>query len=170
MAEPLKQVNNVAFTSGSHPRKGLAYALLSIPVGMILWVIIWQMGFIASISSFAIAWLAIYLYRVGARSSVTRKVLPYLIAIIVVGVVLSFIAGMASDAVDFYNNKNSLSGMGTIFSGDFWSFFFDNLFNNPDLWASYTSDIIMSVVFAAIGLYGIVRDLFMVKKPAAVKS
>jgi hypothetical protein len=44
------------------------------------------------------------------------------------------------------------------FSSDFWSFVLDN-FTSSELWSAYTTDILLSLVFAALGTGGLIKDL-----------
>jgi hypothetical protein len=141
-------------------RKGLSLALLSIPVGIVLWVILWNFGFIASIVSFAIAWLAVYLYKLGAKKEVGRRAAPYLLAIVLVGIILAFLSGVALDALKFYVEGTDLSELDALFTADYWSFFFANILTNGELWSSYAVDIIVSIAFGILGCFSIFRSLF----------
>ena len=141
-------------------KKGLALSFLVIPIGVVLWVILWRFGFIASVVSFAMAWLAVYLYGVGAKAPVSRRVAPYLLGIIAVGVLVAFVAGIASDAADFYVKDTDMSQWGALLAPEYWAYFADNLFNNGELISSYLGDLAISVVFALIGCFSIVKGLF----------
>lgn len=149
---------------GNHARTGLLLALLSIPTGIVLWIILWNFGFMASFVSFVIAWLAVYLYTLGSKKEVSKRTAPYLLAIILVGIVLSFIGGMALDAVKFYVEGSDVGLMQAILTTDFWLFFADNLFSNGELWSSYVVDIIIALVFGVLGCFGIVKYLFIPEK------
>ncbi|MEO7016604.1 MAG: hypothetical protein ABI130_05820 [Leifsonia sp.] len=47
--------------------RGIALSLLVMPVGVVLWVLIWNVGFIASIVSYGVAFAEVWLYRSGRR-------------------------------------------------------------------------------------------------------
>ena len=85
-------------TKPIHPRRGLALALLAIPAGVTAWVLLWQFGFIASVVAWGIAAGAAWLYRIGASQDVTKAAAPYIITIILLGVILAFLGGIVSDA------------------------------------------------------------------------
>lgn len=157
---------------GGRIRNGLLLASLSIPVGIVLWVILWNYGFMASFVAFAIAWLAVYLYKLGAKKDVSKQSAPYLLAIILVGIVLSFLGGMALDAVRFYVEGTDQSLLQAIVTADFWAFFAGNIFGNAELWSSYAVDIIIALAFGVLGCFSIVKYMFVPDKTAtpAVKK
>lgn len=135
---------------------GLSMALLAIPAGVILWVIIWRMGFVASIVSFAIAAGAVWLYEKGSKTEITKNELLPIIFIILAGVILAFISGIASDAWDGYVEIGKTEDLSGIL---FTDFFFTNL-GKSELWSLYVNDIIMTIGFTALGTFGVLRDLF----------
>lgn len=142
-------------------KQGLLLSLLVIPIGIFLWVVLWSFGFMASFVSFAIAWLAIYLYTLGAKKEVTRRAAPYILTVIVAGIVLAFLGGMASDAVLFYVDGTDMSQWSAILSVDYWMFFVENLLSNGELWSSYFVDILIALAFGLLGCFSIVKDLFI---------
>lgn len=151
----LKLGGNMA--KSNNQSRGLLAALLAIPLGILIWVFLWQYGFIASIAAFAIAYVAVWLYNWGSGSEVTKSVAPYLMGIIVLGVILAFLSGMVSDAWAAYTTE--LEGKEGFFSADFWILFADNL-TRADLWGSYTMDIVISIAFAALGAGGVIFNLY----------
>ena len=56
--------------------RGVLFSLLAIPVGVAAAVLIWQLGFIASITSFAIAAGAAWLYTRGAGAAPRAGLIP----------------------------------------------------------------------------------------------
>ena len=133
--------------------RGLLFSLAAIPLGVAAAVLIWQLGFIASITSFAIAAGAAWLYTRGA-GSVPRVGLVPLIVVIVAGVVASFLAVVISDMVHFYNTPEGAE-LG-------WpsatSFVMGNLFA-PEVLGTYGTDMAMFGVFAALGVFSTLRRL-----------
>lgn len=136
--------------------RGLLLASLVIPAGVALWVLLWQFGFIASIVAFGISYGAIWLYEKGAKAPVTKSVAPALLAIMAAAVILAFLGGIVSDA--WYAYVNELDGKQGFFSADFWMMVADNL-TRAELWSIYAVDIVISVVFAAFGAWGVVMGL-----------
>jgi hypothetical protein len=133
--------------------RGLLFSLAAIPLGVAAAVLIWQLGFIASITSFAIAAGAAWLYTRGAGSAPRVGLVP-LIAVIVAGVVASFLAVVVSDMVHFYNTPEGAE-LG-------WpsatSFVMGNLFA-PEVLGTYGTEMAMFGVFAALGVFGTLRRL-----------
>lgn len=149
---------------------GLLLSLIVIPVGIALWVVIWSFGFMASFVSFAIAWLAIYLYTLGAKREVARRVAPYVLGVIITGIILAFLGGMASDAVGFYVEGTDTTQWNAILSTDYWMFFVDNLLHNGELWSSYFIDLMVAIGFGLLGCYSTVKDLFIPQAPVAIEA
>jgi len=147
--------------------KGLLWAALAIPVSAIAWVLVWQLGFIASVVSFGMAWLMGWLYTRGAGRAPSRRAAVPLLVLVVVGVAVSFLAGLASDAASVYAETTQTDAMQAITSGDFWSFYFDNL-GHADLWSGYAGDLTVSILFAAAGTFSFVRTLFVKQEGAKV--
>ncbi|HEY7720204.1 MAG TPA: hypothetical protein VIB11_00075 [Pedococcus sp.] len=133
--------------------RGVLLALLAVPVGVAATVLVWQLGFIASITSFAIAAGASYLYVRGAGTAPRAGLVP-LILVILTGVVLSFLAVVAADAVAYYNTPEGAE-LG-------WpsatSFVLAHLFD-PSVLGSYGSELAMFGVFAVLGTFGTLRRL-----------
>jgi len=140
---------------GTAPREnvglGLAAALLAVLGGMVLTVVLWRIGFIAGLSSFAIAGGGTLLYVKGAGAA-PRRGLPPLLLLIVLGVVASFFAIVASDLWDVYGKLN-LDGVESRFT-----FVKDNLFHG-ELLRHYGKDAAMFAVFAVLGMFGTMRRL-----------
>ncbi len=132
-------------TTPNH-KKGILLALLAVPIAMILWVIIWRMGYVASLVAFALAWGVVWLYEKGAGSAPDKKSAPYLAGIIILGVIVSFAAGIVSDGHDFYTSKDG----GSLSSIDAVNAAIGQL-GNGELWGSYANDAVMAFVFGAFG-------------------
>jgi hypothetical protein len=137
--------------------RGLVFSLAAVLGGIALTVVIWRLGFIASITSFALAAGAVFLYVRGA-GSVPRKGLAPLVLLILAGVVASFFAVIASDAWDAYD-KFVVPGTQTR-----WDFLTDNVFRGEVI-SSYGKDMAMFGVFAVLGIFSIMRRLM--SRPAA---
>jgi hypothetical protein len=121
-------------------------------------VLIWKLGFVASITSFLIAGAAGWLYVKGAGAVPRKGWLPLLV-VILVGVAASFFAIVGADLVEYYNTPDGQS-LGYPSVVDFVS---SNLFNG-DVLGSYGRDLAMFLLFAALGVFGTVRRLLGVRK------
>lgn len=133
--------------------RGVALSLLVIPLGAAAWLILWNMGFIASIVSFGIAAGAVALYRGGSKHPVNRTAFWALIIVILVAVVVSFFVGVAADIAKFLEMDAGTA----VVSGEFWDTYWINIFDNPDMWDSYGNDILMSLLFTGLGCFTVLR-------------
>lgn len=151
-----------AATQTPNPTLGRLLSLLVIPVGVALWVLLWNWGFMASIVSFAIAYGAVWLFQFGAKTTPSRGDAFFLMAVILVGVIAAFVGGMISDAWQAW--KGMVFENASFFSAEFWSFVSANLFNNSELWGSYMTDILIALVFGALGAGPLIKNLVMPPK------
>lgn len=138
--------------------RGILFSLAAIPLGMAASVLIWKLGFIASITSFLIAGVAGWLYVRGAGAAPRKGWLP-LLAVIVGGVAASFFAIVAADLVEAYNTpEGQAAGYPSVVE-----FVSANLFYGEVL-KSYGTDLVMFLAFAALGVFGTVRRLLGVRR------
>lgn len=135
--------------------RGTIFALAALPVGVILWMVIWSLGFLASIVSFAAAFLAAKLYVAGARSLGRRG--AWVVAGVTASTILvSFGGGVWLDAVAYLG-------------GEPWTMVMDpepfalieyNFYNNPDFMGGYLKDFLMALLFGGLGCFFTLRQLF----------
>jgi hypothetical protein len=142
-------------------RKGALLALGGPIVGIILWVVIWQFGFIASTVAFVMAWLTIWLYKKGA-GGVDKKSLEVIIPYIVIGLVLAFIAVFSLDSAYYAQGEvDGLKGQDIwqiLTSASFWSFNLTSLLSPYDV-GQYAVDIIISAAFGVFGTYSTIKSV-----------
>lgn len=125
--------------------RGSLLALVAVPIGMIVAALIWQVGFIASISTLVMAALLPILYRRGSGGRI-RKGIPVIIGLAVIGTVLSFFAVVTGDLIKAYQGF----GPGDRASyGSFAEFWSTNIFYGPVL-KSYSKDAALFVLFAVL--------------------
>jgi hypothetical protein len=141
--------------------RGALFALGGPVVGIILWVILWHAGFIASIATFALAWLTVWLYKQGA-GGIDRKSLYVILPYIAVGFLLSIVAGMVYDllriAFEESADARDMGTWGLLTDSSFWSYIWGNLTYGVFL-KEYTTDILISLALGGLGVYGTVRDV-----------
>jgi hypothetical protein len=135
--------------------RGIALALLIIPIGVVAWTILWNIGFIASIVSWGVAAGALWLYRVGSKARVTRGAFWAIVAIVVVTVVLSLLAGIFSDLASAVD----VPLFEALTRSDFWRLFGENVFDNPEMWQAYLPQVVLALLFAALGCFMTIRRL-----------
>ncbi len=98
---------------------GLLLSLVAIPVGVVLWVIIWNFGFVSALVGFAIAGLAVFLYKKGSGGPIGLAGIVGVVIITLVALMLSFVAGLASD----YSRMQGLNLLSALGNSEFWSDF-----------------------------------------------
>ncbi|MCI0156275.1 hypothetical protein KNO15_06145 [Leifsonia shinshuensis] len=141
------------YSQGERVGRGIALALLVVPVGVVVWTLLWQIGFIASIVSWGVAIAAVWLYRVGSKARVTRAAAGGIITIVVVTVVLSLLAGMFTDLA----SAIPVPLQSAITDPKVWGLFADNLLSNGDMWKAYLPQVLIALVFAFLGCFTTLR-------------
>lgn len=149
--------------------RGTIFALVAIPVGVALWVIIWSFGFIASIVGFAVAWLAVTLYRFGAGGVISRTGAVRVIAVTVITMLLAIFGGLVSDVAIGLGEAWQLSPVSVIFEPGFWDFF-SLYINDFEVQKSLLPSVGIGLLFAAIGCFGTLRRALHVSGPGAAAA
>lgn len=152
--EPTDQILPQAAVEPGHEQvgRGLLFSLGSILVGIALTLLLWQLGFIASITSFALAYAAIWLYTKGAGAPPAKGALG-VVTVIVIGVALSLLSVVVADALSYLGQEYPDASIAEKF--DFVTY---NL-GRAELWQEYTTDALMYLLFAALGTFGLIRQL-----------
>ncbi len=142
--------------------KGILLSLLAIPAAIIVWVIVWSMGFIASIVALGLAYAVVWLYAKGAGAQPDKTVALPLVLVILVGCVLSFVAGVAYEGYSYYQSEEYLADakVETNPTPDETAEYVASMMGDSSLWEAYTNDIIMTIVFTLLGAGGVVYSLF----------
>ncbi|HEY2644138.1 MAG TPA: hypothetical protein VGI56_10345 [Galbitalea sp.] len=138
--------------------RGALLALLVIPVGIVVYCAIASIGFIASIVSFGVAFGAFWLYQRGAGGVMTRAGAWVITAIVAATVLLSLyvsflwefaIAGAKADGTDAWTFLQS---------PNYWR---DFNYSLPDNLSNMTLPIILTLAFAALGSFRLLRRAFV---------
>jgi len=136
-------------------QRGVIFALIVLPVGVIAWDILWSFGFVASIVAFGVAYLAVRLYRVGSGGRVTR---PGAIAIAVITIgtlIVAFISGFAVDLLGEYTRVSGQSIPESLASSRFWSIVFADMAAPQSL-----ISLLLAAAFGTLGCFSILRSAF----------
>ncbi len=132
--------------------RGVLFSLAAIPLGAALTVAIWQLGFVASISAFALAAAAVWLYAKGAGHAPAKGAFA-VVAVIVLGVAVSIVGVIASDSFRYLSEEYPGTAM-----SDQMAYVLADL-ADARIWQGYGGDIAMFVLFAALGTFGVIRQL-----------
>lgn len=137
--------------------RGTLLALAIIPAGIIVWVLIWSLGFIASVVAFAIAIGAMYLYRLGAgRMGRTGAIRVALITIVTL--VLALIAGYAWDLAMAFARVNDSSPLDALNFPNFWPVVFEAMFTDG------LFGTLLALGFGVLGCFSVLRAGFAAAK------
>jgi hypothetical protein len=137
--------------------KGTAFALLAVPAGVAVWLILWKFGFIASIVGFGAVWVAVQLYVRGSGGVISRLGAFIILGIVVVTLLLSFLSGMVYDAADEIGKASSMTTWEAFTHDKFWTVFWDAF---PDALPLYKKDFLIASAFGALGAFSMLRTVF----------
>ena len=139
--------------------RGVLFALAIIPVGIILWGIVWSLGFISAIVGFAVAIGAMFLYKLGTRGRLTRKGALFISIITLVTLVLAFFGGIVLDALKVFSELSGRSQLDLFGDPLFWDSFFV-LLKEPGVLSEYTGSILLALLFGVLGCFVVIRNAF----------
>jgi hypothetical protein len=155
-AEPLPPENLV---------RGLLLSLLAVPAGILVFVLIWNLGFIASIVGFGVAFAAFFLYRLGSGGRVSMRGAIVVAAVTVVTLVLAFIAAEVFTVAGAIAKVNDVSVPEVLASPELFGFVVRTL-TAPDVVGALAGDAVMTLLFGALGCFTILRGAFREAKAA----
>ncbi|MFS0703451.1 hypothetical protein AB6N23_02905 [Cellulomonas sp. 179-A 9B4 NHS] len=136
--------------------RGTLAALITVPVGVAAWVILWGLGFIASLVGALVAFLALRLYVWGA-GRISRPGAVVVLATTVVTLGLAFFAGIVYDAVLAFSDGSGFGAWATLTHPDFWPAFSEVL---PVALPDYLPDFAWALGFGALGSFAVLRSAF----------
>jgi hypothetical protein len=134
---------------------GLLGALVGVLAGAALSVVVWEMGFIASITSFVLAAAAVFLYGVLAGSAPRRGLVP-LVLLIVLGVVGTFFLLVGWDAAAAYDDLTEQFGPADLSKREFVT----SSITDTEVLGAYAKDMALFFGFALLGIWTTLRGLF----------
>jgi len=121
-------------------------------LGAVVWAIVLNLGYIASVVGFAIGWLAEKGYNLLKGKQGKAKIIILIVAI-VLGVLLGTVGGDAMTLLDMMNS-GELPGFSAAdipwFIATMWA-------ESPEYRSGMISNIGMGLLFAALGVYAILR-------------
>jgi hypothetical protein len=146
-----KAVENVA--------RGTIFALAIIPVGIIVFVVIWNLGWLASIVSYGVAVGAVFLYRLGAGGVVGRAG-ALRIAIITIGtILLSIVVALITDVAQGYANYYGTTPLEELTDPMFLTNF-QYTMSEPGVFGEYLPSIGIALGLGLLGCFSLLRGVF----------
>lgn len=139
--------------------RGLLLALLAIPAGIAAYLVVWNLGFIASIVGLGIAFAALWLYRLGSGGRVSMRG-GVVITVITLGTLaLAFFLGEVWDYVAFVMGETGMTAQEVLAVPGFWDFFAQDM-AIPEVASAVTGDAIMATIFGLLGCAGVLVNVF----------
>lgn len=144
-------------------RRGALFALATIPLGIVIWVVLWGFGFIASLVAALVAFLALRLYVLGS-GGLSRSGAVVVVAITVTTLLLAFFGGIVLDFAKALGDAAGIGAWDAFIHEQFWPSFWELL---PDVLPEYLPDLAWAIGFGALGSYGTLRRAFAATRPIA---
>ena len=137
---------------------GALFALLALPVGVVVIALLSSINFVASIAGYLIAFLAVWLYRRGSGGVISRVGAWAITGIVLVTLLIGIWVSLVVSAV------GGLGHLGDLSNPVFWSLFgaaFPKLVNQDLLC------IALILVFGALGSFRILGRAFVTARQAS---
>ncbi|GHF10532.1 hypothetical protein [Pseudolysinimonas yzui] len=172
--DPTESVADAVVTPPSEPTpqlppenlvRGLLLSLLVVPAGILVFVLIWNLGFIASIVGFGVAFAAFFLYRLGSGGRVSMRGAVVVALVTVATLVLAFLAAEVFTLAGEIARVNHVSVPEVLTSPELSSILW-RAFSSPEVAGALAGDAVMTLIFGAIGCFTVLRGAFREAKAA----
>lgn len=136
--------------------RGAIFALGGPVIGIVVWLLLWQMGIAASFSAYVMARTTVWLWQKGSRSTlIDNEVVVIVASYTVCGLALAFCAGLTSDLIRAVLAQAPHTNLSRLLSYHvFWRQDLALIFS-LDTMRAYAGSLITGTILSAIGLYGI---------------
>jgi hypothetical protein len=131
--------------------RGAMFALLVVPVGIIVWAAISSAGFIVSIVAYGIAGGALWLYKRGSGGIITRTGAWVVTIIVVATLLIAFWVGLGAGAV-FRAGRP-----GDLFNPAIWNYLGANF---TTIVQQNSINLLLAIAIAAFGSYRVLGRAF----------
>lgn len=145
--------------------RGLILALLAIPAGVLVYMIIWNLGYIAGIVGFLVAFGAYFLYRFGSGGRVSIKGGIIIAAITLVTLVLAFILGEVWDYVAQASAQTGISVQDILSTPGLGGYIVSDL-TAPEYVGTLLGNGGLTFLFGLLGCAGVLFNIFRQAKAA----
>jgi hypothetical protein len=147
--EPTTPIENVS--------RGTLFALIALPLGVIAWLILWSIGFIASIVGFGVAWVAVKFYQIGSGGPISRRGAIRITVITIGTLLVAIVAGLVSDTIPTFAAINKVSYVEALVMPSFWQFF-QSILSQPGVLPEVLPSILIGLALGALGCFSILRN------------
>jgi len=140
--------------------RGTVFALAVVPAGVVLWLALWKLGWMASLVSFVTAAGAARLYLAGSTGgrggAVTRRGAWVVLGVTALTMLLAFFGSIWLDVAEYIGDQP----FGLLFEPGAWDLLGYNLTSNAPLVQDLKSEFLMMLLFSALGSFFTLRQLF----------
>jgi hypothetical protein len=137
--------------------RGAIFSLAIIPLGVVAWLILWDLGWISSIVAFIAAAGAGRLYFLGSGGTISRRGVWVVLGVTILTLLLSFLGSMLLDAAKFLGGGSPLAMLA---DAQTWDLLAYNLGTNRELVDGYAGDFALALLFSVLGCFFTLRQLF----------
>ncbi len=137
--------------------RGVAYALLAIPLAVVSWMLLWQLGIMSSFVVFGATIVAVLLYRYGSRGELTASGVVAIALIVVAAVAVSLVFSFLADAAALFPlSEVEGSVYARVFDAvgnpEFGPWFTESWWPSSTVWEAWIPNLILAVLYLLIGL------------------
>lgn len=147
--------------------RGTVVALLTIPAGVIAWCVVWSIGFIASIITFGIAVLALFLYRLGSGGTIGRAGAVRVTIITLATLALAIVAGLITSVALSVSRFAKVSPIEALTHPNFGEFFSNYM---RDGGGQLGFSLLIAVAFGILGCFSVLRGAFRQAAPVQFQA
>jgi len=144
--------------------RGTVVALAAIPVGVIVWTVVWTLGAILSIITYGVAFLAMFLYKLGSGGTISRAGAIRVTIVTIVTVVLSIITGLISDVAVGIGRVTGDGPIAALSNPNFGEVFSSYVTSGD---AGLLFSLGIALLFGVLGCFGVLRTAFRATAPVA---
>ncbi|MGV3711994.1 hypothetical protein [Pseudolysinimonas sp.] len=147
--------------------RGLLLSLLTVPAGIIVFVLVWQLGIVAGIVGFGVAALAFFLYRLGSGGRVTFRGAIIVPVLTLLTLVLAIFSARTFDLAKGYAQSYGLEVWQVLLAADFPSRVV-SVFSTSGYLAFLAQNLALPVIFGLIASFAFLRPALKASKDAPV--
>lgn len=148
-------INSAEVAPVEDVNRGTVLALLTVPAGVIVWVLIWSIGIILSAVTYGVALLAMWLYTRGSGGSIGRAGAVRVTVITLATVAVSIVAGIISDVALSISRLAHVSPIEALSASQF-----NSVLANYIEGGTWVVSVLIGIAFAILGCYSILRNAF----------
>lgn len=146
--------------------RGLLLSLIALPVGVLVFTLIWNLGFISAIVGFGVAFAAFFLYRLGSGGRVSLRGALVVTLVTVVTLIVAFVFANVSDVATVYSQELGLPWFEVMGSPGFVADALSLIFS-PEGLSAIGGNAAITLLFGVLGCFTVLRGAFKEARAAA---